>query len=182
MVLGKPPRASPSSPASSSGRVRAALCPILFIPCASAPTARLAPASGRPETRSAVSGGGDAGGGGGEDGPPPFVSFFLFFPSPDPRALVLTPAWRGSLAARSPLSPAPAAPPPRKDFPQRWRGLEPRLLRPAREGLSITLGVGRAGGSARPRGGSGGDPGQGSELRERTRLTHLRRARDAAAA
>lgn len=80
MVLGNPARASPSSPASSSRRVRGALCSIFFSPCGSAPKAKLAAqAWAQRETRSCVNGGGDAGGGGGEDDPPPFVSFFNSF-------------------------------------------------------------------------------------------------------
>lgn len=83
MVLGNPARASPSSPASSSRRVRAALCPIFFSRRRSAPTAeRAAQAWAQLGAPSSVSGGGDAGGGTGEDGPSPFFpSSFLFFPS-----------------------------------------------------------------------------------------------------
>lgn len=62
--------------------------------------------------------------------------FFFSFPSPNPSALVFTPAWQGSLAARLPFSPVSSSPPQRRDFPQRWWVAEPpRLLRPGREGV-----------------------------------------------
>lgn len=138
MVLGNPARASPSSPASSSRRVRGALCPIFFSPCGSAPKPKLAAqAWAQLETRSGVNGGGDAGGGGGEDGPPPFVSFFFILSFPKSLCSRLHPSLAGLIGCEIAFLPRRQQPPPqRRDFPQRWWVAEPpRLLRPGREGV-----------------------------------------------
>lgn len=113
MVLGNPASASPSSPASSSRRVRGALCPIFFSPCGSAPKPKLAAqAWAQLETRSGVSGGGDAGGGGGEDGPPPFVSFFFILSFPKSLCSRLHPSLAGLIGCEIAFLPRLQQPPP----------------------------------------------------------------------